>query len=316
MIMTCNICNSSKPIEQFTIAKQCQDGRRRTCKDCHNAESRASKKRMRLLRLQQGLKPAMEQQCGRCMKRLPSSEFNRCIREKSGLSFYCKTCHATVRIEHKSKMLNAISNTGHLVPPEKHCDKCGLLLPAEKFYIKLDRIDKLSTWCKPCQIKSTSRWGKSEVGKESRRKSYATRDKSAYKEYREKNRERILARLKSQRPKYLKKHRDRMASDPVYALEHKLRSKLHGSKRRSMMNGECTLKQWLEILGRSNNSCLRCGSTERVEMDHVFSVSAGGSSNPGNLQPLCRLCNPSKGSRFIDYRAWTMDSDEIGLDAA
>lgn len=44
--------------------------------------------------------------------------------------------------------------------------------------------------------------------------------------------------------------------------------------------------------------CACCGATE-THMDHVVPVSRGGSHGIGNLQPLCKSCNSSKGSKFL-----------------
>lgn len=51
------------------------------------------------------------------------------------------------------------------------------------------------------------------------------------------------------------------------------------------------------ILARDGHRCRRCGATERLHVDHIKPVSAGGSNEPANLQVLCRTCNISKGNR-------------------
>lgn len=48
--------------------------------------------------------------------------------------------------------------------------------------------------------------------------------------------------------------------------------------------------------------CLRCGSDEHITLDHVVPVSRGGKNTISNLQPLCRSCNSTKGTKTIDYR--------------
>lgn len=54
------------------------------------------------------------------------------------------------------------------------------------------------------------------------------------------------------------------------------------------------------ILG---DMCLKCGSAERISVDHVIPLAMGGSNQPTNLQPLCTSCNSRKGSRSMaDYR--------------
>lgn len=48
------------------------------------------------------------------------------------------------------------------------------------------------------------------------------------------------------------------------------------------------------ILSRDGYRCVRCGSTERLEVDHVWPIARGGGNDDGNLQTLCRPCNRRK----------------------
>ena len=46
---------------------------------------------------------------------------------------------------------------------------------------------------------------------------------------------------------------------------------------------------------RDNNSCVKCGATENLHIDHEIALSRGGSNDVDNLQVLCRDCNLRKG---------------------
>jgi 5-methylcytosine-specific restriction endonuclease McrA len=48
---------------------------------------------------------------------------------------------------------------------------------------------------------------------------------------------------------------------------------------------------WQRDLGK----CVECGSSERLEFDHIIPVAMGGSSTERNLQLLCEVCNRRKG---------------------
>jgi hypothetical protein len=47
---------------------------------------------------------------------------------------------------------------------------------------------------------------------------------------------------------------------------------------------------------RDGGRCVKCGSNERLEFDHVIPVSLGGANTARNLQLLCETCNRSKGA--------------------
>lgn len=51
------------------------------------------------------------------------------------------------------------------------------------------------------------------------------------------------------------------------------------------------------------DQCLSCGATEHICIDHVIPLVKGGENTIENMQPLCRSCNSSKGTKANDYRA-------------
>jgi len=52
----------------------------------------------------------------------------------------------------------------------------------------------------------------------------------------------------------------------------------------------------LFVWRRDKGQCVRCGSRERLEFDHIIPVIAGGSNTERNIQLLCESCNRSKGA--------------------
>jgi hypothetical protein len=50
----------------------------------------------------------------------------------------------------------------------------------------------------------------------------------------------------------------------------------------------------LFVWRRDNGQCVKCGSRERLEFDHIIPVVAGGSNTERNIQILCESCNRSK----------------------
>lgn len=51
------------------------------------------------------------------------------------------------------------------------------------------------------------------------------------------------------------------------------------------------------VLSRDGYKCVNCGTTEQLEIDHVFPFAEGGETEPRNLQTLCLPCNCSKGDK-------------------
>ena len=74
------------------------------------------------------------------------------------------------------------------------------------------------------------------------------------------------------------------------------------ASKRTKAGGYFTEQQWLELCAKYNHRCLRCNRRRKLTPDHVIPVSKGGTSNIGNIQPLCQPCNSSKNAKTTDYR--------------
>jgi 5-methylcytosine-specific restriction endonuclease McrA len=118
----------------------------------------------------------------------------------------------------------------------------------------------------------------------------------------ERRREALRRHRRSDPEGYNAKRRARYAGDPTATL-------IYNANRRSARTaaGSFTVGEWLELLTRYGHRCLACGTTERIEPDHVVPISwgveCGGVGTIDNIQPLCRSCNAAKGGRNArDYR--------------
>jgi hypothetical protein len=49
---------------------------------------------------------------------------------------------------------------------------------------------------------------------------------------------------------------------------------------------------------RDEGKCVRCGSRQRLEFDHIIPVAEGGSTSERNIELLCEVCNREKGKRI------------------
>lgn len=66
--------------------------------------------------------------------------------------------------------------------------------------------------------------------------------------------------------------------------------------------GSFSKAEWDGLLEYYGNKCLRCSTNKRLEADHVIPLSRGGKNSIDNIQPLCRTCNSSKGTKILDFR--------------
>jgi 5-methylcytosine-specific restriction endonuclease McrA len=93
----------------------------------------------------------------------------------------------------------------------------------------------------------------------------------------------IKHRLLREERNYEKIQREVEALENVEKLQGVSREPIPGSVR-------------LFVWQRDKGQCVKCGSRERLEFDHIIPVVEGGSSTERNVQLLCEACNRSKGA--------------------
>lgn len=118
-------------------------------------------------------------------------------------------------------------------------------------------------------------------------------------EYRETNKTARSAYDKARRESDPEAHRARLRA---YYEEHKLVYMQARDRRRSVLRGfevvHYSEADWRKILYFYRNACAYCGSTDRIEREHVIPVTRGGRDAIGNVVPACFDCNRSKHSKF------------------
>lgn len=129
--------------------------------------------------------------------------------------------------------------------------------------------------------------------------------KKAYdREYAQKNKKRVdqkkrrWANANSERIKA--KRRGDYAKDPAARRADYARREA----RKRGLPSRFGVKDWRKCLQWFDNSCVACGSTDDVQMDHWIPLNNPGCTGtiPSNIAPLCKSCNASKQNK--DAQEW------------
>lgn len=65
------------------------------------------------------------------------------------------------------------------------------------------------------------------------------------------------------------------------------------------MKWPTTLFQFkFRVWNRDGGKCVKCGSPEKLEFDHIIPFSKGGSNGYRNIQLLCENCNRAKSNNI------------------
>lgn len=211
------------------------------------------------------------------------------------------------------------------IPAEtKMCVGCGEVKDRGEFYAKKNR-------CKPCYIVySKEKWPEDPERKKAYNRAYyeANREKikATDQAYRERNRELIREKkkvwwqetreeraaykrrqyeergdeIRAQRRVHYQQNRDKiLARHLAYVKSERgrlvMKNLNHKRRSRAVDNRTVSHKDLMRLL---SSPCANCGH-ESTNLDHIVPIARGGRHSVGNLQPLCKPCNSSKGSKFL-----------------
>lgn len=118
-----------------------------------------------------------------------------------------------------------------------------------------------------------------------------------YKEYAQKNRE----RLRLYQREWAKNNRDKeRLKSAKYLAKNKEKNALKSQKRRALeKQRESFLILDREVKRLYSRPCANCSSKDNITLDHIVPLFRGGRHSVGNLQPLCKSCNSQKQHRTI-----------------
>lgn len=200
----------------------------------------------------------------------------------------------------------------------KTCARCGIWKELTEFAIDKVRRDGHHPCCKACKrAEYRISYAKDPETRRERSKAWAKAHPEYTQAYEAARRgTRLTAyrtwcaahrkELNAKRQAYNAAHREEnKARHRAYkrANPGKLRAQWHNGRARRMgVGGTHTAAEWRALRDWFGNVCLRCGTADRICVDHVVPLSKGGTNTISNLQPLCGSCNRRKYKRSTDYR--------------
>lgn len=186
----------------------------------------------------------------------------------------------------------------------KTCSRCKREKDLEEFGIARGKKDGRKSRCKKCeaevralpenkakkqaQDKAYRENNPDKVQENKKRWNQTDRKKEYQREWQEANRDKVNGYQR----KYVEENR---------AVVQETQRLIQHTRRETYREGDMPKGAWSALL-RVYEECLNCGSTEDLQLDHVFPLALGGLHTLENAQVLCGECNRKKSTKHIDYR--------------
>jgi len=281
----CRICRKEKPASEFGVDKLKRDGLRSYCKECDRKRAKANYKKIKGLSKK---KTPVRKRCPGCGEVRPRSDYTKLSGRKDGLSTYCRDCR-------RVKMSEAYEKRDKNEPTVSHkvCPVCNEDKPTSQFYLEPKKKDGLSYDCKSCRIERTKTWAKKNPEK------YRLLNKTKLrKQIKAGTRKVYNKRWLDKHPKKMRDYQKKWYKDKGLLRDQRRRM------RKKALPFEFTKQDLADTWQMFNEECGFCGLKENLTLEHVVPVSREDVDNPGtvrgNLMPLCKECNSSKGTRLLD----------------
>lgn len=280
----CVDCGVEKTVEAFTVNGR---WRKSWCKECDC--QRAKKRR-------EGIKCASKvfverKICPGCGNTRERESFCIVRSNRDGLSVYCRLCR-------KAKMAEAYKKIQLKLPEVEYkiCPECRQSKSVAEFYREPKKRDGLSRECRKCKGIKCKEWSGRNPDKA--RALWSKKNKRYAKDGRYRT---YARRWRARHPNHWKEYyrlnfeRDR---DKLWLRDQRRRARLAGLPWNFSSGDKADVMEMFE------HACAFCGSANELTMEHVVPVDRRDVPNPGtvrgNLIPLCKLCNDSKGTKLLD----------------
>lgn len=205
------------------------------------------------------------------------------------------------------------------LPLFKKCTRCGETKLFTQFSVKKETKSGRNSQCKECCNAALREYNATPESIQQRKENRIKRrsDPQEVEKDRARDRERwdedrkqahnALSRKLYSTPEGKERH-DARTQRYLSTDKGKTTRKIRLINRRSAIRGaegSFSNSEWVSLCERYAFHCLCCGKIfplKKLSADHVIPVSAGGSNDIQNIQPLCLSCNVKKGTKTIDYR--------------
>lgn len=180
----------------------------------------------------------------------------------------------------------------------KTCTKCLEEKPLDEFHNDKSRRDGKRDRCKTCARISTSKYY--SENKEKVIENAAKWQKDNKERYREISSKSYYKNIKERRVKGSHYSALWAKNNPDKCRD---KTALRAARKLELDTGN--VAEWSDLLDFYGDSCMKCGSSDVLTLDHIKPMVLGGLHDTYNFQILCKSCNSSKGARnSTDYRSY------------
>lgn len=175
------------------------------------------------------------------------------------------------------------------------CSRCRELKPSSEFWRCDKKRNGLQSYCKTCTLAKNKEWvakniDKVRAAKRSAIRPYTEKQREWHRRNYAANKERLLARNKA----WWKNNPDKARVITLATTNRRRLVKLG-------CVGSHTEAEWRGLTGRYELRCAKCSDIKPLTRDHVIPLTSGGTDYIDNIQPLCKPCNSSKGTKTVRY---------------
>lgn len=176
----------------------------------------------------------------------------------------------------------------------QRCSVCKKEKPLDDFYAQKSRKTGKTTTCKICSKARSKKWQKeNRIKLNAKARDYYRANIEIMSEYNRNRRKAWYYKSDEHKQEAKENARKWRKNNPK-----KIMLKNHRRRAVQRKNGIFFISQ-KDLNKILSSCCYKCGKIDNVTLDHIIPIFRGGRHSIGNIQPLCKSCNSSKGSKTM-----------------